>query len=618
MSFVPSVTEPSSKADTNSRKFNGLTHRERRELLENHAEDVTSLGERDDFETTSRAALETTRPGAVRVSARRGDPAEELTVQTDQTALSVGEGLVATPTLIRAELAPDTEAIIAEALQRNAEDLPIAEAEKIKEHKSCFVSPRFALVTLGLTVVFGAVAVTLGVLLAPEPSPAPKDPFAINSTIPTSEYTPTPSSTPSLAPTELEFMEAIATLQVTERLRAYGLNWTNFGISVATSQVEESRYVAIASGEAVIVMSQNSGNTGPWEIVGDPIILLEPLENGELHGGRQMLDMKSAKNLTSGLRLHFVSIAADNRVDVYRFDEHGNLEGVSTESVWFQVGNPLTDLLATDDCCGMVVAKLAFTTLTEKLFLAIATTSTDGVESEYGYTALFQLDGEQWNLVGDERIPGFHQYSYQKAISINEDATVMAVGNPSEIGTGEVRIYQREGYCTGSSYWCQLGSPLIGGDYEDIFGSTLALSGSGTRLVIGAPGIIQCTDPTCSRVWVYDYASSNDVWLQAGQVLGENASLTENSYSENGFGHVVDVSSDGRTIVVTKRGFSSDIGLYVYQSSTSGLWTSVFEWTETLSEIWPFISMDFSESTLALGISQNGSNVVHVMRLGVA
>jgi hypothetical protein len=101
-----------------------------------------------------------------------------------------------------------------------------------------------------------------------------------------------------------------------------------------------------------------------------------------------------------------------------------------------------TNVNSVNDCCGSVATQLAV----NGEILEIATTSTDGPEEgDAGCTAMdeFSSETQLWELIAGERIPGFQAYTCSNTISLSVDGSVKAVGNPSEIGTGEVQVYSR-------------------------------------------------------------------------------------------------------------------------------------------------------------------------------
>jgi hypothetical protein len=119
------------------------------------------------------------------------------------------------------------------------------------------------------------------------------------------------------------------------------------------------------------------------------------------------------------------------------------------------------------------------------------------------------------------------------------------------------------------------------------FGYSIAASGDGTRIAIGAPGI-PGTYPYDGdgryggSVYIYDWNSSTSAWVLDTRIVSPNTSgYNKNGNGTNGrFGHSVSMSSDGNRVVV---------GVPHYGTSSSGLTTTgrvhVYErdtnnWTE--------------------------------------
>jgi hypothetical protein len=318
--------------------------------------------------------------------------------------------------------------------------------------------------------------------------------------------------------------------------------------------------------------------------MGEPLFMSQPIsdEYDEDFGRRQKLDISSDGTI--------VAIASPDRVDVFQLNSVG---------AWERRGQSFTNITSTSDEFGFVVTQLT----PNGDILAIATTSTDGPEGLYGYTAVYKYSTESdlWELIGG-RIPGFNEYTYSKAISLSADGTVVAVGNPSEIGQGQVRVYSRDRYCPAEPVdsnltWCQVGRPLAGGDYEDLFGHSVSLSSDGFFLAIGAPGIdLQCGGPSCFKTGVYKYFVSTNEWRPYGQTL----------YGGSGFGHLVYLSPDAGTLAVAEVGGSDTAySVHLYEMQL-GVWQLSFTLTGSIFGYGGYISMDLSGSspyTLAVGSS---------------
>lgn len=95
---------------------------------------------------------------------------------------------------------------------------------------------------------------------------------------------------------------------------------------------------------------------------------------------------------------------------------------------------------------------------------------------------------------------------------LSTNGTIMAVGSPLNDGNGKdsghVRVLRWE-----NESWVQLGQDIDGQAVGDMSGRTLALSGDGNVVAVGAGGF----DNSRGRVHVYRFDGQE--WLQVGQVL---------------------------------------------------------------------------------------------------
>ncbi|MFL0353000.1 HYR domain-containing protein [Xanthomarina sp. GH4-25] len=129
---------------------------------------------------------------------------------------------------------------------------------------------------------------------------------------------------------------------------------------------------------------------------------------------------------------------------------------------------------------------------------------------------------------------------FGRAISLNADGSIMAVGGEYNDGgapdSGHVRIFQNI-----NNNWLQIGSDINGVSASDLFGSSVALSADGNRVVIGALGVDIGTETNYGTATVYDNIGNN--WVQVGSVLfGES--------QNNQFGSSVSISDDGNIIAI--------------------------------------------------------------------
>ena len=88
--------------------------------------------------------------------------------------------------------------------------------------------------------------------------------------------------------------------------------------------------------------------------------------------------------------------------------------------------------------------------------------------------------------------------------------------------------------------WEQIGQDIDGEATYDELGHSVSLSANGSTIAIGALSIM----PDSTGFYVKVYRTDNDGgnWVQIGQTLSSNA-------TEDYFGHSVDITADGMTII---------------------------------------------------------------------
>jgi hypothetical protein len=143
-------------------------------------------------------------------------------------------------------------------------------------------------------------------------------------------------------------------------------------------------------------------------------------------------------------------------------------------------------------------------------------------------------------------------------LALNGDGTVMAVsaylweGGANNVGG--VYTYDWSG-----SSWVQRGGVLSTGAAGDHFGVSLALSSSGSVLIVPADSI------GAERGGVYTYDRSGSAWVQRGSVLTASDGV-DNDY----FGNSVALSNDGNILAIGARDKNGGRGgVYIYDRSGS-------------------------------------------------
>ena len=128
------------------------------------------------------------------------------------------------------------------------------------------------------------------------------------------------------------------------------------------------------------------------------------------------------------------------------------------------------------------------------------------------------------------------------SVSMSGNGTRIAIGAPTNNGSGiwnsswgHVRIYDYNG-----SAWVQVGADIDGEAAGDGNGTSVSLSSDGSRVAIGATGN-DVNGSGSGHVRIYDYNGS--AWVQVGaDIDGEAAG--------DGSGHSVSLSSDGSIVAI--------------------------------------------------------------------
>ena len=180
--------------------------------------------------------------------------------------------------------------------------------------------------------------------------------------------------------------------------------------------------------------------------------------------------------------------------------------------------------------------------------IAIGATHNDAGTLNSGQVRIFELNATQeWEQLGDA-IQGEKENDRSgRAIALSDDGKYIAIGTDGYDGAseqddiGHVRVFKWN-----ESEWVQEGKDIVGEAAEDASGYSVAMSGDGTIVVIGA----NQNDPdhnnnNAGHVRVYKRnADTNDLgWTQVG---GDLDGVAKNDQS----GISVATSQDGNTVVI--------------------------------------------------------------------
>jgi len=239
--------------------------------------------------------------------------------------------------------------------------------------------------------------------------------------------------------------------------------------------------------------------------------------------------------------------------------------------------------------------------------VAIGAERNDGNGSSSGHVRVYEYSGGSWSQLGAD-IDGEAAYDYSgNSISLSNDGTRVAIGAYQNDGggssSGHVRVYE---YSGGS--WSQLGGDLDGDAFMGFAGTSVALSGQGATVAIGA-----VNSGSGGDVRVYSYYNAQ--WNQVG-----NDFDAENS--SDSYGWSVSLSDDGSEVAIGAVGNdangSNSGHVRIYQ------WNGIGSWVQLGSDIdgeaasdgsGTSVSLSSDGTIVAIGAYRNdggGSNSGHV------
>ena len=350
-------------------------------------------------------------------------------------------------------------------------------------------------------------------------------------------------------------------------------------------------------------------------------------QNLDLYCSQRMQpQQQSALSFVCTVAVAFQDHAAVYQVDNIKIDSSDSSRGGTTTILnWTQLGSDFVEYSTPEDSWveGYISVQIGgiiedeTSSSSSSIVLAIATVNyTSGVSS----TAVYEYNAnktesvvpeglldDHWKLMGNESIPGHLDFTESPAIidlatSYGSGTLAIAIGIMSFSGSGVVRTYEyykNGGGCNfdnnddnANRHWCQLGTnEIAGGDYEDFFASSLAISPGGNTVIIGAPGTYDCeSGEFCSIARAYSFASNGNVplWISKGQTIMarkderiNNDDILPPPNQVLRFGTDVGISWDGNVVAVTSSGTddgSNPLGVYIFKFE-SGIWQKEFGYT---------------------------------------
>ena len=166
--------------------------------------------------------------------------------------------------------------------------------------------------------------------------------------------------------------------------------------------------------------------------------------------------------------------------------------------------------------------------------VAIGAHWNDGNGDDAGHVRVYQYASNTWTQIGSDIDGEGAADESGSSVSLSGDGTKLAIGAPRNNGVGHVRIYEYT-----NNTWTKIGSDIDGVISHDQFGTSVSLSSDGTKVAIGA---IQYFPDESKTGYAHVYEYSNNSWTKSFEIDGE--------LNGDEFGYSVSLSSDGTKLAI--------------------------------------------------------------------
>ena len=204
--------------------------------------------------------------------------------------------------------------------------------------------------------------------------------------------------------------------------------------------------------------------------------------------------------------------------------------------------------------------------------IAISSPMSDSNGENSGRVRLYRkLDHYTFEQLGND-INGLYvndQAGY--SISLSSDGLTVAVGSPfnavNGLDSGQVRVFR---FDNATNTWAQVGNDLYGQGDSVRFGSSVALSGDGTRVAVSTQ-TSSLADQDTNYARVYEYIEETNVWSQVHNAIASNHyHSTYHSTITSVFKEVA-LSANGQIFALGDPAYDGEKGAaYVYKINDCG------------------------------------------------
>ncbi len=166
---------------------------------------------------------------------------------------------------------------------------------------------------------------------------------------------------------------------------------------------------------------------------------------------------------------------------------------------------------------------------------------------------MYRLTGSLTDQLGGD-IYGGNQELSGNNIALSKDGKRIAISTPtlySNEHPGLVRVYE----LNTNNEWSLLGAAIRGDNPKDCFGQSIAMDDTGNILLVGAVQYDIFGQPSTKNGYIAFWKYENNTWTKQKQFYGSN--------SDDGFGHSVSLSPDGKHAAASAVAMNRQDGGYV-------------------------------------------------------
>lgn len=182
--------------------------------------------------------------------------------------------------------------------------------------------------------------------------------------------------------------------------------------------------------------------------------------------------------------------------------------------------------------------------------LAVGAWGNDDAGDLSGQVRVYKYTTGEWQQRGDKIIGDLWDY-VGWSLALSGDGNILAVGAPAYIDSGKVLVFEWKGVVSG---WVQKGSTIEGSTNDDNFGYSISISQDGNILALGS-NVGNVDESGAGKVQIFEFA--NNDWVQLGNNIESDSSGDE-------FGYSVSLSSNGHSVAIGAK--NSDLGGNGYHS----------------------------------------------------